>query len=522
MFEKITITPKLILNKFYGYNNFRKGQLEIIESILSKKDTLAIMPTGGGKSICFQIPAIVFSQSIEKPQLTIVISPLISLMKDQVDTLNNKGIKACYINSSLSKKIQKENFKLISQKKIKILYVSPERLSSKSFISLIQKVDIAMIVVDEAHCISQWGNNFRPEYKNISNFYKYINKSVVKVAFTATANEKVQLDICNTLKLTTPQIYIRSFSRENLNIEIISCESERIKNLILLRILNQHKGETGIIYCATKIATQNVSEFINKYRLISKFFHSKIEKEIKNTIQTEFMEGKIKLIVATNAFGMGIDKSNVRFVIHYQIPGNIENYYQEIGRAGRDNKISNCYCLYLKDDLKIQRSFIKNDSFSFEKDLIKLKQMYSFLESKNCRRNEILKYFGEIKNENCNQCDNCLKAKINNQYKTKYHNNQLLLKISKNEMKIIKRLLQQKIQFTNSSFFLTDAEICFLSILKPKCKDDYYSVPGIGKGWIDKYYKLTDSIMNSNDKISLINKGNYDYKRISGAISGNQ
>lgn len=501
MFERISITPTFVLNKFFGYSEFREGQLEIINHILEKKDTLAILPTGGGKSICFQIPAILFGQNIRDPKVTIVVSPLISLMKDQVDALNKKGIPACFINSTLSQNEQREIYEKLkpgAKNKIKIVYASPERLASKKFITQMKNVKIGMVVVDEAHCISQWGNDFRPSYKKISHFYRHINPGFVKVAFTATANEQVQTDIIKTLKLENPFKYYKSFARNNLFIDITTCDTVTAKNLTLLRILNQHKNETGIIYCSTKKETENIAKFLSNYNLSATHYHGGVEKEQKEEIQNEFISGEIKLIVATNAFGMGIDKDNVRFVIHYQVPGNIENYYQEIGRAGRDGKPSKCYTLFHKSDLKVQYGFINNQK-NLEQQKInqdKLNKIINLMKTKKCRSKLVFEYFGEVQRRDCGNCDNCHR-KVSN--KIKEH--PLLSKVSEKELQIIKRLLRKKYSFPKPSMFLTDKEVCYLSIVKPRNKRECLNIPGLGLAWVNHWWDTVSPLLSSDVKI---------------------
>lgn len=489
MFKKVqNEIPKVILKKYFGYNEFRSGQLEIINNILNKKDSLSILPTGGGKSICFQVPGIIFANQTTKPGITLVISPLISLMKDQVDTLNSKEISACYISSLLTKEEINIKYQLIKLNKFKFVYIAPERLQSNKFQKIISNINVSLVVIDEAHCISQWGNDFRPSYRKISKLLKKHLNTCPVAAFTATANKKTQIDICQTLQLNKPFIYYKSFKRTNLSIEVINCHNRTIKNLTLLRLLKKHKNHVGIIYCSTRKSVKEVSDFLKNFNITSDYYHGGLEKSEKQIVQLSFCSGNNKIIVATNAFGMGIDVSNIRFVIHYQIPGDIENYYQEIGRAGRDGLDSNCYTLYCKSDIKIQNQFAKKINFSKRKNYLthkklvknklkKLKNLSSILTNNKCRTKQILKYFGE-KSKSCNNCDVCKKIK----YKS-----QLMIHINKQEIIEIKKLINLKSSHykINRQFPITDTIIAFISILKPKDKSDFLRIPGIGEGFIN-------------------------------------
>jgi ATP-dependent DNA helicase RecQ len=476
MFTKIkNEIPKVVLKKYFGYNDFRPGQLEIINSILNKKDTLSILPTGGGKSICFQVPGILLSAQTQKAGVTLVISPLISLMKDQVDTLNSKNIPSCYISGLLNKQEIENKYDLIKLNKFKFIYIAPERLESARFQKIISSKNICLVVIDEAHCISQWGNDFRPSYKKISTLLKKHTNSCPIAAFTATANKKTQVDICNTLKLNQPSIYYKSFKRTNLNIEVIKCHNRTIKNLALLRLLKKHQNQVGIIYCSTRKSVSEISNFLKDFNISSEYYHGGLDKKTKSLVQLSFCNGGSKIIVATNAFGMGIDVGNIRFVIHYQIPGDIENYYQEIGRAGRDGLDSNCYTLYYESDIKIQNQFAKNNQ---EKNN-KLKLLNSILINNKCRTQQILKYFGE-KSKNCNKCDVCKKT---------IYKSQLMIHINNEEIFNIKKVLNlQTHNYKNTKKFpITNTLTAFIAIKKPKNKEDLLKIPGVGKGFLNAW-----------------------------------
>ncbi|MDU2265170.1 DNA helicase RecQ [Clostridium celatum] len=390
-----------LLKKYYGYTCFRQGQEEIIREILNGNDVLTIMPTGGGKSICYQIPALLLDG------VTIVISPLISLMKDQVDNINNLGIKSAYINSSLSN-IEIDNIlNEAAKNEIKILYVAPERLESYAFMELIASINISMIAIDEAHCVSQWGHDFRSSYKKISRAISLLRNRPIVTAFTATATKEVREDIINLLELNSPKVFISGFDRPNLKIVI---EKGVIKKRYILDYINENKDQCGIIYCSTKKEVEALHEFLESKGIESKKYHAGLSGEERKQAQEDFIYDRVNIIIATIAFGMGIDKPNVRYVIHYNMPKNIEGYYQEIGRAGRDGEKSECIMLFSPGDVTTQKYIIDNSTENImrkENELAKLQTMINLIYTQDCYRKYILNYFGEEFNDRCNNCSNC-------------------------------------------------------------------------------------------------------------------
>ncbi len=396
------IKPLDILKKYYGYTSFRKGQEDIINTILKGEDILAIMPTGGGKSICYQIPALMLSG------ITIVISPLISLMKDQVDALKAMGINATFINSSLSSSEFNNIINGIKEDEYKIIYIAPERLDSYEFTNIIRCKNISQIAIDEAHCVSQWGHDFRISYRKISHFISSLDTRPIITAFTATASLEVREDIINLLSLNKPKLFITGFNRENLNITI---EKSSSKDEYLLKYIENHKNESGIIYAATRKEVDKIYEVLLKRGYSISRYHAGLSIEERKLNQEEFIKDNINIMVATNAFGMGIDKPNIRYVIHYNMPQSIENYYQEIGRAGRDGEKSECILLFTPGDIHIQKYLIELGTDNPERKNIqykKLREMSDLVYSNDCYRKNIINYFGEEFKEKCNNCSNCL------------------------------------------------------------------------------------------------------------------
>ena len=390
-----------ILKQYYGYSSFRDGQEEIIREILNGNDVLTIMPTGGGKSICYQVPALILDG------ITLVISPLISLMKDQVDNINNLGINSAYINSSLSNVEINNILDEAARNEIKILYVAPERLESQAFLELISSINISMVAIDEAHCVSQWGHDFRSSYRRISRVISILRNRPIVTAFTATATSEVREDIIKLLELNNPKVFISGFDRKNLKITI---EKGVNKKNYILDYINNNRNESGIIYASTRKEVDSLYELLTSKGLQVEKYHAGLSDEYRKQAQESFIYDKCNIIIATNAFGMGIDKSNVRYVIHYNMPKNIEGYYQEIGRAGRDGEESECIMLFSPGDVQTQKYIIETateNSMRKENELSKLQTMINLVYTQDCYRKFILNYFGEAYDDKCNNCSNC-------------------------------------------------------------------------------------------------------------------
>ncbi|PGZ52956.1 ATP-dependent DNA helicase RecQ [Bacillus cereus] len=389
-----------LLASYFGYSSFRRGQDETIKNVLDGKDTVCIMPTGGGKSICYQIPALVFEGT------TLVISPLISLMKDQVDTLVQNGISATYINSSISITEANQRIQLAKQGHYKLLYVAPERLDSMEFVDQLIDMKIPMIAIDEAHCISQWGHDFRPSYLHIHRILDYLPEKPLVLALTATATPQVRDDICNTLGINQENTIMTTFERENLSFSVIKGQD---RNAYLADYIRQNQKESGIIYAATRKVVDQLYEDLMKAEVSVSKYHAGMSDNDRNEQQELFLRDEVSVMVATSAFGMGIDKSNIRYVIHYQLPKNMESYYQEAGRAGRDGLDSACILLYSSQDVQVQRFLIDQSTGEsrFSNELEKLQNMTDYCHTEQCLQSFILQYFGEEPKEDCGRCGNC-------------------------------------------------------------------------------------------------------------------
>jgi len=396
------LSPLQILKDKFGYDSFRFNQEEIIDTVLRKQDAFVLMPTGGGKSLCYQIPALVF------PGLTVVISPLISLMKDQVDALRLNGIKAAYLNSSLDNEEIDKIYKQLEKNEIKLLYISPERLmnNNQQFLVYLRDLSISLFAIDEAHCISHWGHDFRPEYRMLSTLKKQF-PNVPTIALTATADKLTREDILNKLKLKNPQVFISSFNRPNIYYWV---ESKRRMYEQIITYLTKHRGDSGIIYVLSRNSADKMAEKLTADGFSAKPYHAGLTGEKRKRNQELFIKDQVKIMVATIAFGMGINKSNVRFVIHADLPKNIESYYQETGRAGRDGLKSEAILYYSGGDVKKLKKFatVEDNPEQTRIMLHKLSQMATLCEANSCRRKAILNYFGEEALDECSSCDICL------------------------------------------------------------------------------------------------------------------
>lgn len=404
------ITPLQILKTYFGYDSFREGQEEIINTILNGRDALAIMPTGAGKSLCYQVPALLL------PGITLVVSPLISLMQDQVKSLNEAGIHAAYINSSLTEGQISKALSFAARGVYKIIYVAPERLETASFLAFALHTPISMVTVDEAHCISQWGQDFRPSYLKIVDFVKQLPGAPILSAFTATATEVVKNDIARILELKNPSIVVTGFDRKNLYYQVEHLTGKQ-KDAFIISYIANHANESGIIYCATRKNVDALYEILLKQGISVARYHAGMNTDIRKESQEDFIYDRAQIVIATNAFGMGIDKSNVRFVIHYNMPQSMENYYQEAGRAGRDGEPAECILLFSPQDVMISKMLLGSKDFEGmdfteteqvrHQDARRLQLMEGYCMTTSCLRNYILEYFGETSDQPCDNCGNC-------------------------------------------------------------------------------------------------------------------
>ncbi len=512
-------TASRILKQYFGHDSFRPGQEELISSLLDGRDALGIMPTGAGKSMCYQIPAIMGDG------VTLVVSPLISLMNDQVTALVQSGICGAYYNTSLTENQRRKVCENMLKGIYKIIYVSPERLETESFLRVCCRMNISYVAIDEAHCVSQWGQDFRPSYLKIMSFINQLPKRPVIGAFTATATRKVCDDIVKILELDDPFIITTGFDRPNLYFEVRRPASMRDKFDELLDILDDHEGESGIIYCSTRRAVEEVYEGLCSLRKNVTRYHAGLSAEERKKNQEDFIFDRCPVVVATNAFGMGIDKSNVSFVVHYNMPKNIENYYQEAGRAGRDGEPADCIMLYMAKDIYTVKYFIdkadENEELTPEErkliqkqDMRRLNKMVDYCNTSGCLRANILRYFGEYSMLECGNCSSCNAAVKRREKREKitFAKAKAALGIQQpgGEKKPAKtpaalsdakerelfeklrlaRLKQSRIQGVPPYVIFSDRTIIDICKRLPLTREELLAVDGIGNAKADKYGRL--------------------------------
>ncbi len=388
------------LREYFGYDSFRSGQEQVIQQVLNGEDTICVMPTGGGKSLCYQIPALVLEGTV------LVISPLISLMKDQVDTLQAAGIPAAYMNSSMSHEEYIKTMEAAIRGEYRLLYIAPERLDSDFFTNRLQLLHVPLIAIDEAHCISQWGHDFRPSYRHIDKMVSLFHEKPTLLALTATATPAVREDICTQLQIAETKTVMTGFERENLTFSIIKGQD---REQYIMDYVMKNKDEAGIIYCASRKAVDHLHLMLQRKGLPVDKYHAGLSDTERMANQERFLNDESTVMIATNAFGMGIDKSNIRYVIHYQMPKNIESYYQEAGRAGRDGLPSECTLLFSSQDIMTQRFLIEQslDPSRIPNELEKMQAMIDYCHTENCLQKYIVQYFGETNRDDCGRCANC-------------------------------------------------------------------------------------------------------------------
>lgn len=507
-----------LLKQYFGHKSFRPGQEKIISALLGGRDVLGIMPTGAGKSMCYQIPALM-AQGI-----TIVVSPLISLMNDQVTALVQSGIRGAYYNSSLNEAQQGRVRENMLKGVYKIVYVAPERLETESFQEVCKRLDISYIAIDESHCVSQWGQDFRPSYLKITEFIDSLPVRPVIGAFTATATSQVCGDILNILKLDNPYVLTTGFDRPNLYFEVRRPKSKKRRVNELLEILDRHKDESGIIYCSTRKAVDELYEILSAMGYPVTRYHAGLEQDERTKNQEDFIFDSKPIVVATNAFGMGIDKSNVAFVVHFNMPKNIENYYQEAGRAGRDGSAAECIMLYMPNDIYTIKFFIEhtdnNDELTPEQrlkikrlDYQRLNRMVDYCSTAACLRNQILNYFGERQDKPCGNCSSCkgIERRINRRHSELIKINQTRIaqrsasspRLSADQSKALfeklrlARLKQAKIQGVPPYVIFSDATILDICAKLPTTRQELLAVDGIGAVKAERYGNLIiDEVRN--------------------------
>lgn len=497
-----------LLKKYFGYDSFRPMQAQIIQSILNKKDTVVLMPTGGGKSICFQIPALIL------PGLCVVISPLISLMKDQVDTLNANGIAAEFLNSSLDVQTQNTIIQKCKNNEIKILYISPERVT-KDIDYLLKSLSINMFAIDEAHCVSSWGHDFRPEYTKLG-VLKTNFPNIPIIALTATANLQTRNDIIKQLNLDDAQVFTASFDRPNLSITIKHEVKAKERILEIINFAKNNPLEAGVIYCLSRKSCDDLAKTMQENGINAASYHAGLSTDQRNQVQEDFLKDKIQLVSATIAFGMGIDKSNVRYVTHYNTPKSIEGYYQEIGRAGRDGLASDTIMYFSYFDFNTLKAFAEKSNQS-KINIDKLWQVQNFAKSDKCRRKILLAYFGETKLDNCGNCDICNPQEII----PKTLSPEPLVKSTKNKfmgnyseeifesLRKIRKDIADKEKMPAFVIF-SDATLKHMAETCPRTNQEMLDVSGVGQHKLEKYGQVfLDFFLQSNTLPAINPINNY-------------
>lgn len=486
------------LKQVFGYDSFRPGQATLAESLLQGRDALGVMPTGAGKSICFQIPGILL------PGITLVVSPLISLMRDQVNALVQAGVRGAYLNSSLTPRQYQKALYNARQGVYKIIYVAPERLLTPDFLDFALHTEISLLCVDEAHCVSQWGQDFRPSYLKIRQFIETLPHRPVVGAFTATATQQVRQDILRLLNLQHPRIVVTGFNRENLYFGV---RRPRDKFSELLHILREEKGKSGIIYCATRKTVEQVCQNLQEAGFPAARYHAGLPDEERQQSQEDFLYDRKPIMVATNAFGMGIDKSNVSFVVHYHMPKDLESYYQEAGRAGRDGSPARCILLYSGADVRLNQFMIEKEQENEELDaetarqvrgneLERLKQMTFYATNHRCLRRFLLRYFGENPPDHCGNCSVCLKeAPSRAAQELRPVQKPAPLPKGAEDPELFQRLRQLRLTLARSAGIppyavFTDATLWEMSARKPRNEAELLSVSGVGEQKLRRYGRL--------------------------------
>ncbi len=466
------------LKHYFGFAHFRPGQESIVQNILDGHDVCAILPTGGGKSICFQLPAVLL------PQPTIVISPLISLMRDQVAHLLARGIAAAALHSQISQSEQINILHQLCAGKIKLLYLSPERLQQKLFNFFIPQMKLSLLVIDEAHCISAWGHDFRPEYMQISNFVSKLNVRPKIAAFTASATPKVEQEIISSLQLHQPFIFRTSSARTNLSITVVPTQSNIVRVIYLIRLLRMFAGQKIIVYCQTRDMTQNLAGLINRHfpEIKAGYYHGRLDKEARYLRETEFGQNKYQVMLATTAFGMGIDLPDIRAVIHVGVPGSIEQYYQEIGRSGRDGLSAHTFLLTHPSDWDVALSLATSaDPDTQRQNHHRLQKMSDFIHSKSCRMCLIADYFGDGSKTTCQKCDNCLTPQKTHPL--------VLFEKSSARLQLLQALCSSCHQL------LTDQQMTWLSLFTPQTHQNLSQISGFGQRLTDQIWPIIEPIM---------------------------